>query len=923
MKKGISVLLYVMLVLNGFAIISLANFSLLHYDFREELPSSMLKYVSDTMTTFINQHDENGLPALSLAADTTAKSAVVTSRCAFDPISITDSLCIDTSFSYNTSGPDSLKPDKYFRLINADDLASNPSISINLVRIQGDSLKIGAEEYYTLERGVTYSLKMFFDVTNKTLTLWLNNQVITPSPVEISISSTVLENFNFSKARIMISNGYPANAGVSVFNLYHLSASPSKNINITSNPQDGAAYVLLSTVEEIKICYGSLYVGTPAITIRESDINGDNEKDVDFDFDNCGMWLKIIPHELNDLKKYTISLSGINDINGNDASTVISFFTADANFIPTAVEISAPILSIKEGERIVFTPEIRGSAEVEKVEWYANGMLEASFYEEPFDFTFYTTEKGTYAVHAEVTNIFGITAKSEKLSIEVKENIKPAVTINLEDKVDINNLRSVLIRASDQDGYIKSVALYINNKLIGMQNGNETEEYRFNISADSLGRCTVKAVATDDSGAASETERSVIFIHSKIEQKNFLDFNNYTGINMPFPSSGAYNSAGNETTRYDYIEIDSEHGKSFATYVTENSGKGSIGPWVGFPIATSDVAHIEFELYLTEDNLTLPMYVADRSVSPAISNRPMWINGGNLKIISQGAEMNSVRLSKGKWYKFEYKLDVSDNTFSLYVYENGVNIVSCDKYLLDKKMSVFSDFRFFFGGGIKGAFCLDNVKYSVETVLPYITGVLDDDGNIAGDGVIDYKNKEVSVKLSSALSSVSLSDITMLNEIGNVKIKSVKLDNTTITVTPDYKEDKGFEPSNKYIITIGKNAKMANGDTIGYKNAIEFSTSNKELDLINAYFSKNEGVSFSADAINLTGSQRCLTAVMIVFENGMFKRTVTANSYVENNQSKIITTPPVKCAVKSVVKAFLIDEGFRPVSNKIYTLVCE
>ncbi|WP_019599010.1 Ig-like domain-containing protein, partial [Rhodonellum psychrophilum] len=142
-------------------------------------------------------------------------------------------------------------------------------------------------------------------------------------------------------------------------------------------------------------------------------------------------------------------------------------------------------------------------AEIVKVEYFRNNILIGSNSEAPFNLKWRASTVGNLNIRAIATDEDGSTATSETLTVRVKNNTPPTISIISpvnNSKFNLGNNINIEVKASDSDGSVKKVEFFNEEQFIG-----EATQEPFNLELSDLaaGKYVFKAKATDDRGATT------------------------------------------------------------------------------------------------------------------------------------------------------------------------------------------------------------------------------------------------------------------------------------------------------------------------------------------------------------------------------------------------------------------------------------
>ena len=138
--------------------------------------------------------------------------------------------------------------------------------------------------------------------------------------------------------------------------------------------------------------------------------------------------------------------------------------------VPPSVSMVSTVESgvIQEGENLALQATANDSdGEVEKVEFYAEGIYIGEVQTSPFVFTWENPEAGTYSIKSKAIDNKGGAAYSS--SFDIKVNKKPEVSFDgLEDGSVLytNSIVDIPVLASDDDGEISNIEFYVDSEKV-------------------------------------------------------------------------------------------------------------------------------------------------------------------------------------------------------------------------------------------------------------------------------------------------------------------------------------------------------------------------------------------------------------------------------------------------------------------------
>jgi chitodextrinase len=186
------------------------------------------------------------------------------------------------------------------------------------------------------------------------------------------------------------------------------------------------------------------------------------------------------------------------------------------------------IISPNNGELFLEGDDIRIEAEamdsdgnIEKVEFFSNGILISTRTSAPFVASLNNVESGRYEITAKATDNQGAVTTSNLVAVVVEsENRPPVVTItspNNNSKFFRGDQIEIKVNASDPDGNVEKVELFRNGSRIHTMTKTP---YTFNWKNAAVGKHNLVARAYDNSGAQTNSTTVTVEVLERIELPN-------------------------------------------------------------------------------------------------------------------------------------------------------------------------------------------------------------------------------------------------------------------------------------------------------------------------------------------------------------------------------------------------------------------
>lgn len=485
-----------------------------------------------------------------------------------------------------------------------------------------------------------------------------------------------------------------------------------------------------------------------------------------------------------------------------------------------------------------------------------------------------------------------------------------AVTLNVAD-AELENKTPITVTTTG--GTAEYVTLLVNGQEVETQKTGDGGTYTFAYWYDAVGTYQLRAIASDGTKAVS-ADKTVKVVRTVVTQDTLIDFEDYTGGGSVGGKVVSRSFNGNCTIAPKTF-ADGHGNTFFVTLGDEMQYTG--GPQMGYDRLSTNEINIKFDVRFNWNkggtSSKYAPYVQVMGYDETGSERIDWtsfvIDNGTLN--AGGTTYDTV---EDQWYTFSYTVNPKTDKHSLTVTLDNQVVLSYSNVAVggitkttkkQQAISAFSYLRFWFKGGNGETYAFDNFVSSVSSETPQITGVAASESEDVSK-VLPYTADCVYVGLADGFQSITKDDITLENEIGNVKIKDVDLANGKLKIVPDVAGQK-FETSNRYRITVGKNAGLKDEKTLGCNVMYCFTTTSASIDLKEGKFEQwGSNVKFTPE---FSGSAEA-KIVLLAFENGVFasvKQSDSADNTVSDSY-----------ASGTVLKAIAVGNDLKPISNKVY-----
>ncbi len=872
--------------------IALSSFSVranesMQADFMEGGIEKWLTYEGDN--TQIVENDFNNNKSLGLITNITKNSVRAASPIFLANNSEDGIFYISYNFMVNQSNESGFTPERYLKLINADSISSTPTVSVNFTKVKDSGLYIGSNStsLATINDKTIYNIKLKVDTKNSTIEAWLDSQKITSTPVSFSKPSKM----DYSKTRIMFTNQYSKAVGKSEFYIYNAYAESRNTLNVVSTPDNGEI-VSASKLEKVSVDLGMIPFGNYSVKMYKMQGSG-SEEITELDIKENGSKIEITAVQgFEEMFTYKVNITGLEDSYGNALGSVeFQFDTAFDGYSKPDVSIINQDTTGKVGQRIDLQAEAESEcASIDKIEFYINDeLIEGNIW--------IPTKAGQYDIYAVAYDNYGGSNKSQTVTFNIAFNEAPRISFVLNEMTSPKELESFTVQATDSDGTVTNVKVFVDGKLIEEQ--FTSTEYIFDLSDCNLGKHTICIQAEDDTGAISKEEKATIVVVFEEKIGNNYDFEDYTTSN---PMGGKVNGG-----TFKPLKLDEQHGTSLAVVVDGNTPDGWGGPYTEIGTAeTKDIVSIKFDFCLSLASMQMHFETRGEAKSSDFE-----IKNGYLSVHNGSA----VALSAMKWYSVEYTFYPQENKFDFVMYD-GENVLCQYKELPSKTSNVnkVSGFRIYVDGRTQKeeTAYIDNVSLTRKIMYPYIQKVY---GESSEEGV-GYLDENLFIEFSGPVIIPEECEITLENEMGSMPVEATEfIQDNLLKITPKY----GLDSASQYRILFGEKLSGDDGKPLGKKTEAVFKTTSKQFDVTEGMFSDSSELFFTTEIDNKTGKDEEITVIMIVYKNGVFNRVLCKKQTVYANETTQISTPSVQKETGVTAKGFTVyDDSKCPVSNKIY-----
>lgn len=772
-----------------------------------------------------------------------------------------------------------------------------------LVRIEGSKLSLYKSEIsgVSLEGDKEYTIDLAIDTKTKDAWAHLDGVKLYEDNL-----GTKWKNFNYEELTFELQNTSTVNVTAEeefLISEFSVTGAPG---NITSSPENGAAFLNASDLEGITLNIGG--------HIKDGSYDGitltaDGEGR-EYKLDKKGDALLITPvPAFDDGVRYVLTVPKITDFSDRVCAEnlEVSFFTAPDGYVYPELKLSGDE-TVYEGQRAAVKAEVLGN-EIERVEFYVNGALYKTVKGNLGTYVIeLLKEAGEYTVGARAFDSLGVNSVLKEMNVTVIKNSPTTINIALEDGKNYKKeeLSAIEIGAEDEDG-IERIEVFVDSKL---EKTVEGASHTADFSYLSDGRHMLLVKAYDTIGMVSEKSISFIAEGALVESiafsENFSDYESDGGI-IPAGMTGA-GSGGDE--KYTSVELDDEHGKvlRFSTEGVKVNGKTSSGSWLKIPTGgTANYFEAEMDFFF-EKKASAFVFMLKNTTSSDLTQDISF--GSDEILIRTTAGNKSFFYEEGKWFTFKVCTDLENKVWSIYM--DGEVLV--ENTPLTSKSIVMGDLRFIMqtGEGVPASVLIDNVtvKYFEKRM-----SVVNIAGDVASEGnKISPDSNKIDVYLSSSIDENSVTPDNI--EIEGVKLSKVAYDSNArkISLYPDVQ----LESEKNYKIVLKKSILLMSGEALGTDIESVITTGTRKLDAINVTKKTVGSNAYISCSFVNSGAEAEVYAITSVYDGVKLKSTS-------------VEKVTVKTGTTSFTGKALLNEGDRvtfsvltslkkPVSvlNKIY-----
>ena len=685
-----------------------------------------------------------------------------------------------------------------------------------------------------------------------------------------------------------------------------LAAENQPDYAFSSTPSDGEAMLDVSALSEITVEFGAYMepaVFAAANLSLESGGIGESLQPAAFAVQSAGNKMKILPQAgLESKMQYKLTINAVRDVFGKDyGGKAISFTTAEAGYVAPSVHILEPAdgSEIYQGQSVTVRAEAEAESGIAKVEFFQNGVPIATLENrEVWEMELDGLAPGTYTFTARVTDLAGGSTFSQPVTLTVKQNLAPIITVEgissggESQEISVEALKSLQITANDPEGALDHVEVYLNDALAA---SSREASFTADLSGCPIGKNQLKIIAFDGYGARGVFLKELVVVKTTVKELIRSDFNDYTG-GKP---AGFGTLAAEKNGYVQPAAIDQAHGTSVAIGSDAATGTTDIGPQLQYIMTgTNRTLRIENEVYFPTDKVAFMLRCRNAFANNSSGNElkiAEFSKGGQIKLLGSGGKeapgLSGLRYETGRWYHMECVLNGANNTYDFYL--DGQLLVSGRVGEGSGGVNGYNQIRWSINttndadGQPEGGFvAVDNVRCMEVSSLPYIDGVY----TTEGESEIDYAAEAVYARLSAPIVGENLAEyLALTNELGVVPLRAVDYDSAALTIK--IQPQIPLYSNMAYKIALSEKLPLEAGKPAGYAIQMEFTTSCKPFDVVRGTV-KTEGntAKFEAELVNNTPEARQAVLVLQIWEGKRLVRAAAREVTLAAGTSEVCTT---------------------------------
>lgn len=733
--------------------------------------------------------------------------------------------------------------------------------AVELFNFTGTSLEIlGSSVAEDLEENRSYNIAAAIYPAEKRLAVWLDSVLIYDGDM-----GTKWKDLDLTQAKIYIRNNTTSSdeSITSDFKVSNFLTGDAVSSLLTT-PADGEKYVSIEGLQNIAVRFDSP-VSNESVDVSNFILKKDGEE-VGISVSGDLNTVYITPDDgFSGNALYELTVLSVKDLFGQTAfeNQVITFTTALEGYAPPEVTISSASTEIYDMQSCEITVNASSEAGIEKIELYKNGTLcdESNANSLVYNFS---GEAGTYTFYAYVYDINQSRTESQHITITVLHNEKPTVSISGITAGEVYKpyqLDSVAISATDSDGSVDRIEVYVGSKLFDTIEGGEGT---VDLSGLTYGRYLLEARAYDNLGEASYQQISLVVSGDDKTRVYFSsDFNAYVSDGEEDPGITFYRNGDCK------IKSSNDFGEEHGTVVVLSSegetidGATADGSWGRFnSTGTKSAFRIDMDIYLGNES-SAPFFIL-KHPSQSIAISQVEFKNGTLSLNNQTGQSVTIPVEPERWYSISYEVDMVKHIYSFWL--DG-ELVAENFGTLPTLTEIDARFVFGFEGNVPAPtfVAFDNLTITYIEPVAQIVSVGYDDVKESAKINPDAKTLVFTLNQALAPASINNNSVILTSDDGQMVYESVKYDDAskqiTITVSEPLKSNSSYRLELTSKVTDSSGTPLTNGASA------YFETGYADFDVYNAEFEQTPGsIRGRGKIINNTGEDSSCVVILVVFD---------------------------------------------------------
>ena len=717
----------------------------------------------------------------------------------------------------------------------------------------------GASDYITLNPNEKYSLAIALNRTAFTGSMKVKDK---DGVLLGTLSSTALSNFtveaeNATSLRFQNMPGQDNEGSFYIDNIAVCKAAAPTSV--TTIPADGSQFLDASALTGFTVNWGVAVDSSSASAVLKKLVGTDYALVAGASVDYGAKTTNISFTSEYDTK-YKVELSGFKTIIEDAISASEYYFSTRSEFV---LPPTASILSPENNKRInpgasvlisAYAESLNVSGSITKVEFYADNILLGSDTTAPYEYN-YTPANGQHKLHIIAHDNFGMTTKSDEITINVKINEPPVITTGLKEGATVDAASGMLSVNCTDDSSVENVSVFVDDEFFGELT---LPPYVFSLNGLSPTKHSLRIEATDNEGLGSSLTINEFFSEYR--------YNLYiAGSTSDMASLGGNLSVVDNRGSHEFVTIDPDYGTSLK--ISDSTETGGTPYMV---MAAGDFSNpqkrysVSADIYLPDTAVTFDCFTL-RYDNATFYTPIQFLNGS----------INGITYAKDKWYNLRFEFSVGQNS-SYSVFLDGVEIKTDT---MNPAGVPIDNLRFTLTAPGKSIY-IDNIATYTYFAFPSVSGMQFTNSSVttANAKNVPCDVSEIKIDLSAELGSASFSNTYVaIKDVNGVEIPVIVtkgVSNKQIVIA----NANILKNSTKYNIVFKKDLYVISGDRLPEDIIVQFKTAASDFDIIDSGIyengkrvnsisgAKGKNISFKLDVCNNTSSPNNLVAICAVYK---------------------------------------------------------